>query len=100
MNSKERRVLSRAPDALKEIMALLPKGRKLKRHGPSSTGWEADLAFGNKRFKLVEDRFYIGVSSMKDGQMRTIEPPEDQRMHISLEQVCALLQHGVDNWEK
>ena len=69
-------------------------------HGPSSMGWQADLSFAQMEFRLVEDRFYIGVSSMKHGKMRTIEPPSEQRVTISLDQVCALLMKGVENWDK
>jgi len=100
MNSRDRRVLGRAPDKLKEIIALLPPGWKIERHGPSGMGWAGELSFGKTLFKLVEDRCYIGVSSIKDGRMTTIEPPEDQRLQISLEQVCDLLKQGVENWER
>ncbi len=100
MNSKERRILDRAPEKVQEIMRILPQGWAIIGHGPSSMGWQADLSFGKKEFRLVEDRFYIGVSSMKDGKMKTIVPPLDQRVTIFLDQVCALLMKGVENWGK
>lgn len=100
MNSKDRRILARAPKKVQEIMDLLPQGWRLGRHGPSPMGWVADLSYKQMKFRLVEDRFYVGVSSMKNDQMKTIEPPSDQRMTISTEQICDLLMKGVEDWDR
>jgi hypothetical protein len=79
------------PPELDFILQALPGQWTLSSLNWWAMGWIADLDARSKRFHLVSDCEYIDVYEIIDGQLRHVFPPDEQRIAITPEQVCALL---------
>jgi hypothetical protein len=84
------------PDELQAVMRGL-EGWQMKSYKYFSVGWEADLRWRKRSFRLVAERGYMDVYEVLDGKPTQILPPEDQRLSISPRQVSVLLSRAVGN---
>jgi hypothetical protein len=95
MNSRVRRFWRRLPGDLKEILAGLPVPAAIESFEAFGRSWRARVECAGRRFELVSHLGYVDVSKIVGSAYRTVMPPEDQRMQISLEQVCELMQREL-----
>jgi hypothetical protein len=80
-----------SPPKLETILRILPANWMLSSHRRWAMGWVADIDARPRCFQLVSDRGYIDVYEIIDGKQKQVFPPEDQRTHITPEQVSVLL---------
>jgi hypothetical protein len=60
-NSKYRKLLSRLPEEMKELMASLKEDCYILDYLSGSMGWKVDFSVQEKKFSLVYDRGYFSI---------------------------------------
>jgi hypothetical protein len=84
------------PDELQAVMKRLGDPWVMNAYKYFSVGWQAELTWRKRKFRLVSERTYIDVYELEAGKWKQILPPDDQRLKITVKQICALLAGAVD----
>ena len=91
MNSKYRRMLSRLPEDLKNIVEGLESEYIVENYTPQYMGWSVDVVIRSKRFNLEKEWHQVFVSEVSNEGNNHLWPKENQKNNLGLENVAGVI---------
>jgi len=97
MNSKYRRLLSRLPEEMKEVLHELSLNYEVISYssGGSGPGWATDIKTQNQIFRISSEYMCLAVERITDGQYESIEIPEPELGSITPSTIAKAIREEI-----